>query len=72
MKYMLCLVTRIQGKNHNIHMASRFFKNVAQFRYLEMIVTDQNLINEKIKKQVKLEQYLVPFSSYLYVILSAI
>jgi hypothetical protein len=39
------------GKNHNITIANRCFENVAQFRYLGMIVTIQNLIQEEIKRR---------------------
>jgi hypothetical protein len=37
------------GQNHNIEIGDRFFKNVAQFKYLGMTVTNQNLIQEEIK-----------------------
>jgi hypothetical protein len=42
------------GQNHDIKTANRRFENVAQFRYLRMIVINQNLIQEKIKRRLKL------------------
>jgi histidinol phosphatase-like enzyme len=38
-------------QNHNINIANRAFENVTQFEYFVMIVTNQNLIQEKIKKK---------------------
>jgi hypothetical protein len=38
------------GQNRDIKIASRSFENVAQFRYLGTIITNQNLIQEKIKE----------------------
>jgi hypothetical protein len=40
------------GQNHNIKIANRPFENVAQFKYLEMTVTNQNLIQEEIKRRL--------------------
>jgi hypothetical protein len=37
------------GQNRNIKMANRLFENVSHFRYLGMIVTNQNFIQEEIK-----------------------
>jgi hypothetical protein len=42
------------GQNHDIKIANRFFENVAQFKYLGMTVTNQNLIQEKIKRRLYL------------------
>jgi hypothetical protein len=39
-------------KNHNMKTANRSFENVAQFRYLGMTVTNQNLIEEEIKRRL--------------------
>jgi hypothetical protein len=39
------------GQSHDIKIANRSFENVAQFRYLGMTVTNQNLIREEIKKR---------------------
>jgi hypothetical protein len=36
------------GQN-NIKIANRFFENVAQFKYLGMTVTNQNLIQKEIE-----------------------
>jgi hypothetical protein len=46
-KYMLMSYHQNEGQNHNIKTASRSFKNVAEFRYLEIIVINQNLIHEE-------------------------
>jgi hypothetical protein len=37
------------GQIHNIQTANRSFEYVAQFKYLETKVTNQNLIQEEIK-----------------------
>jgi hypothetical protein len=45
-KYTSMLLSRHQnaGQNHDIKIANRSFENVAQFRYLGMTITNQNLI----------------------------
>jgi hypothetical protein len=40
------------GQNHNIKRANRSFENVAKFNYLVKVVTNQNLIHEKIKSKL--------------------
>jgi hypothetical protein len=42
------------GQNHDIKISNRCFENVTQFRYLEMTVTNQNLIQEEIKRRLNL------------------
>jgi hypothetical protein len=40
------------GQNHGIKIvADRCFENVAQFTYLGMTITNQNLIQEEIKRR---------------------
>jgi hypothetical protein len=39
-------------QNHSIKIANRCFENVAQFRYLGTIVTNQNLIHEEMKSRL--------------------
>jgi hypothetical protein len=41
-----------RAKNHDMKIANRCFENVTQFRYLEMTVTDQNLVQEEIKRRL--------------------
>jgi hypothetical protein len=38
------------GQNFNIHIASKSFENMAQFRLLETTVTNQNVIQEEIER----------------------
>jgi hypothetical protein len=40
------------GQNHDVKIANRCFKSVAQFRYLGTTVKNQNLIQEKIKRRL--------------------
>jgi hypothetical protein len=41
------------GQNHNIKIGDKVtFENVAQFKYLGMTVTNQNLIQEEIKRRL--------------------
>jgi hypothetical protein len=39
-------------QNRDIKITKRFFENLAQFRYLGMTVTNQNLIQEEIKSRL--------------------
>jgi hypothetical protein len=43
------------GKNHNLKIGNRSFENVAHFKYLGMTATNQNLIQEEIKKRLNLD-----------------
>jgi hypothetical protein len=38
------------GQNQDIKIANRLFENLSQFKYLGTIVTNQNLIQEEIKR----------------------
>jgi hypothetical protein len=38
------------GQNHDIKIANRYFENVPQFTYLGTTTTNQNLIQEEIKR----------------------
>jgi hypothetical protein len=40
------------GQNHNIKIGDRSFENVAQFKHFGMTVTNQNLIQEEIKRRL--------------------
>jgi hypothetical protein len=40
------------GQNHNIKIANKSSENVAQFRYLGMTITNQNLIQEEFKRRL--------------------
>jgi hypothetical protein len=40
------------GQNHGMKIASRCFENMAQIEYLGITVTNQNLIQEEIKRRL--------------------
>jgi hypothetical protein len=40
------------GQNHDIMIGNRSFESVAQFRYLVTTITNQNLIQEEIKRRL--------------------
>jgi hypothetical protein len=52
-KYILLSCHQNAGKNRDIKIANRCFENVAQFKYLQMTVTNQNMIQEEIKGRLK-------------------
>jgi hypothetical protein len=41
------------GQNQNTRTANESFKNVAKFKYLGMIITNQNGIRDEIKSRLK-------------------
>jgi hypothetical protein len=53
-KAQYILLSRHQnvGLNRDIKIANRSFENVSQFKYLGMTVTNQNLIQEEIKRRL--------------------
>jgi ribosomal protein S2 len=51
-KYMLLSPHQNSGQNHDIKTADRCFENVAKFRYLGTTITNQNLIQEEMKRRL--------------------
>jgi hypothetical protein len=51
-KYMLLSRYQNVGQNRDIKMANRSFESVSQFKYLRTTVTNQNLIQEEIKRRL--------------------
>jgi hypothetical protein len=51
-KNMLLSRHQNAGQSHDKVIANRPFENVAQFKYLRMRVTNQNLIQEEIKRRM--------------------
>jgi hypothetical protein len=49
---MLMYCLKDSGQNHNIKVANKCFENVTKFRYLEMTITNQNLIQGEIKSRL--------------------
>jgi hypothetical protein len=49
-KYMLLSRHQNVGQNQDIKIANRSFENVSQFKYLGTTLTNQNLIQEEIKR----------------------
>jgi hypothetical protein len=50
-KYMLLSRQQNVGQNRDVKIAKRLFENVSQFKYLGTTVTNQNLIQEEIKRR---------------------
>jgi hypothetical protein len=51
-KYILLSRHQNAGKYRDIKIANRCFENVAQFKFLGTIVTNQNLVQEEIKRRL--------------------
>jgi hypothetical protein len=51
-KYMLLSSRENVGENPDIKIANRSFENVSQLKYLRTTVTNQNLIQKKIKRRL--------------------
>jgi hypothetical protein len=51
-KYKLLSCHQNVGQNWDIRIGNRPFQNVSQFKYLGMTVTNQNLIQEEIKRRL--------------------
>jgi hypothetical protein len=51
-KYMLLSRHQNIGRNPDINIVNRSFENVSQFKYLETTVTNQNFIQEEIKRRL--------------------
>jgi PP-loop superfamily ATP-utilizing enzyme len=51
-KYILLSRHQNAGRNHDINLGNRCLENVEQFKYLGTNVTNQNLIQEDIKKSL--------------------
>jgi hypothetical protein len=51
-KYMLVSRDQNAGQNREIKIRNKSFENVSQFKYLGTTVTDQNLIQEEIKRRL--------------------
>jgi hypothetical protein len=51
-KYMLLSRHQNVGQNRDIKIANRSFEKVSQFKYLGTKVTNQNLIQEEIKRRL--------------------
>jgi hypothetical protein len=51
-KYMLLSRHQNAGQNRDIEIVNSSFENVSQFKYLGTTVTNQNLIQEEIKRRL--------------------
>jgi hypothetical protein len=49
---ILLLLHQTAGQNQDIKIGNRSFENVAQFRYLGTIVTNENLLQEETKRRL--------------------
>jgi hypothetical protein len=51
-KYLLLSRHQNAGQNHDIKIANRSFENAAQFKYFGTTTSNQNLIQEEIKRSL--------------------
>jgi hypothetical protein len=51
-KYMLVSRDQNSGQNRDIEIGNRSFENVSQFKYFGTTVTNENLVQEKIKRRL--------------------
>jgi hypothetical protein len=51
-KYMIMSCHQNSGKKQNIRIANESFENVATFKYLGMILTNQNDIHDEMKSRI--------------------
>jgi hypothetical protein len=51
-KYMLLSRYQNAEQNYDVQIANRCFENVAQFTYLGTTITNQNVIQEEIKRRL--------------------
>jgi hypothetical protein len=65
-KYMFMSHDQTTGQIHYIEATNKSFENVAKFKYLGRMVTNQNSINEKVE-QNKFKECLVPCCSESFV-----
>jgi hypothetical protein len=73
--YMLLSRHQNAGQNHDLKIANRSFENVVQLKCLGTTITDQNLIQEEIKRRLNSSNtcyHLLSFSPEPYVSSSAV
>jgi hypothetical protein len=61
--YILLSPHQNAQQNHDIKRVKRSFENVAQFKYLGMIVKNQNMIQVEIKSRLIRDNCLLPFTT---------
>jgi hypothetical protein len=71
-KYMLLSCHQNVGRHWDIKIANRSFGNVSQFKYLGTTVTNQNLIQEEVKRRLNSGNALLPFGPEPFVFSSAV
>jgi peptide methionine sulfoxide reductase MsrB len=63
-EYMLLSRHQNAGQNHDIKTGNKCFQNVTQFRYLGTTITNQNVIQEEIKRRVMLAT--IQFATFFF------
>jgi len=69
-KYVFMSRDQNVGRNHNLMTDNKYFVNVAEFMRVGTIITHQNVVTNKLKKQVKFGECLLALSSEFFFYLS--
>jgi hypothetical protein len=64
-KYMLMSRNQKIGQKHSIKIANMSFEDVAKFKYLGTILTDQNCMHKEIKNRLSSGNFCYHLSSHL-------
>jgi hypothetical protein len=67
-KYMLLSYHQNAGQNHDVRESNRSFENLTQFRCSGITVTNQNLIQEKVKRRLNSGNACYPSVQNLYLL----
>ena len=66
-KYMVMSRDQNAGRTHSMKIDNSSFERVDEFKYLGTTLTNQNSIQEEIKNQIEVREYLLSFGAESFV-----